>query len=261
MDLSLAGRVALVTGAGQHIGAEICRTLAHEGAAVCVTDFVEERALSVAREIENAGLRAIGLRADVTVAADAQSAVKEAQRQLGGIHILVNNAGISPAGTGGQFVTFLESTSDHWDGDIGVIQYGVLNFCKAALEPMVEQGYGKIVNIISDAGRVGEPRLSTYSMAKGGVIAFSKALAKEVGKYRINVNCVSPGATPPPSREASQDPERQAAMFRAYPIARGLQRLGKPTDLANAVAYFASDVSEFATGQVLSVSGGYSMAD
>ncbi len=257
MDLGLGGKVALVTGAGQHIGAEICRTLAREGAAVCVTDFVIERAARVAAEIVDSGGKAIAIKADVTSAADADGAVAAAIERLGGLHILVNNAGISPKGTATQFVTFFQSNKEHWDGDIQVIQYGVLNFCKAVLPQFVNQHYGKIVNIISDAGRVGEPRLSTYSMAKGGVVAFSKALAKEVGRDRINVNCVSPGATPAEER----DPERLAAMMRAYPIGRGLGRLGVPSDLANAVAYFASDVSEFATGQLLSVSGGYSMVD
>lgn len=261
MNYGLDGKVALVTGAGQHIGAEICHTLSREGASVVVTDYFVDRAETVAAAIRDAGGKAVALKADVTLAEDAEKAVAAAISELGGLHILVNNAGISPKGTATQFVTFAQSTRENWDGDIQVVQYGVLNFCKAVLPHFQEQHYGKIINIISDAGRVGEPRLSTYSMAKGGVVAFSKALAKEVGKDRINVNCVSPGATPPPDREGGRDPERQQAIMRAYPIARGLGRLGIPSDLANAVAYFASDVSEFATGQLLSVSGGYSMVD
>jgi NAD(P)-dependent dehydrogenase (short-subunit alcohol dehydrogenase family) len=136
------------------------------------------------------------------------------------------------------------------------------------LPEMIGQTYGKIVSIISDAGRVGEPRLGAYSMAKGGVVAFSKAIAKENGRFRINVNCVSPGATATPATgdlvesASSGDEEAQARLnqlLRVYPIGRGLQRLGMPQDIANAVTFLVSDRAEWITGQTLSVSGGYSM--
>lgn len=259
MDLGLAGKVALVTGGGQHIGAAICRALAREGAKVAVNDLYEDRARAVADEIAANGGQAIGVGADVMDLEQVRQMVGRVTQTFGPITILVNNAGIHPKGTGGTRVKFLESSPEVWAADIGLIEYGVLNLCYTVLPGMIEAGGGKIVNIISDAGKVGEPRLSTYSMGKGGVAAFSKALAKEVGQYRVNVNCVSPGATPSlPPGTSLEDPRMQAIM-KSYPIARGLGRLGLPEDIAAAVAFLSSSQADFITGQHLSVSGGYSM--
>lgn len=271
MDLFLRDRVALVTGAGRGIGRAIALMLATEGARVAANDYFEERAASVAAEIEAAGGIAIGVPADVTDGDAVRAMVDRVARELGPIDILVNNAGIPvpaagdpAAGGGGSY--FVETTREGWDRTMGVITYGVLNCTSAVIPGMIERNYGKIVSIISDAGRVGEPRLGVYSMAKGGVIALSKAIAKENGRFGINVNCVSPGATETETMLAGreqQDPEerqqRMRQLGRMYPMARGLDRLGTPQDIANAVAFLVSDRAAWITGQTLSVSGGYSM--
>ena len=143
---------------------------------------------------------------------------------------------------------------------MNLITYGVLNCVRAVIEGMQERRWGRSVSIIPDAGRVGEPRLVAYSMAKAGVVGFSKALAKESGRHAITVNCVSPATTETDAtREWIQAQGEQ--IMRAYPLAKGLSRLGRPSDIANAVAFLASARSEWITGQVLSVNGGYSMVD
>jgi NAD(P)-dependent dehydrogenase (short-subunit alcohol dehydrogenase family) len=135
-----------------------------------------------------------------------------------------------------------------------------MNCTRAVIEHMCEHRWGRVINIISDAGRMGEPRLVAYSAAKGGVIAFTKALAKEVGRDCVTVNCVSPATT---ETEATADWIRShlEQIVRQYPMGKGLNRLGRPDDIANAVAFLASERSEWITGQVLSVNGGYSMVD
>jgi NAD(P)-dependent dehydrogenase (short-subunit alcohol dehydrogenase family) len=143
---------------------------------------------------------------------------------------------------------------------MGLITYGVLNCSRAVIEGMSERRWGRIISIISDAGRVGEPRLVAYSLAKAGVVGFSKALAKEMGRYCVTVNCVSPGTTETDAT-AEWIQEQGERIMRQYPLARGLNRLGQPADIANAVAFLASQRAEWITGQVLSVNGGYSMAD
>lgn len=259
MDLGLTGKVALVTGAGQGIGREIAKTLAREGAAVAVNDIFLERAKAVADEIEKAGSKALAVKADITSSEEVDEMVKQTVSEFGRLDILVNNAGIpvERRTSGASVGPFLELTRRDWDLQMGVNVFGNMNCTKAAVAHMVDQKYGKIVNIISDAGRVGEVRMTPYSTAKAGIIGFTKTLARELGPARINVNCVSVGAT---SHEGQQIPkEMQEKMLKLYPIGRGLGRIGQPSDIANAVAFLASDAADFITGQVLSVSGGYSM--
>ncbi|MFQ6019271.1 MAG: SDR family NAD(P)-dependent oxidoreductase [Dehalococcoidia bacterium] len=265
MDLGIRDRVALVTGAGQGIGRLICFTLAGEGARLAVNDIVEERARAVAQEIEKDGGQAIGVAADVTDGQQVDAAVRRVLDRWGRVDILVNNAGIpvisSPQDAMallGQF--FSQTQRDRWDRTMHLITYGVLNCSRAVLEGMIERRWGRIVNVISDAGRVGEPRLVPYSMAKAGVVGFSKALAKEVGRNCITVNCVSPGITETETTVAWIQAQGEQ-MMRQYPLAKGLGRLGKPTDIADAVAFLASQRAEWITGQVLSVNGGYAMPD
>ncbi len=262
MDLGIKGRVALVTGGGRGIGRQICLTLAEEGARVAVNDLFQERAEEAAGEIAQAGGQAIGVAADVTDLEAVTAAVRRVTDELGPVDIVVNNAGI-PAitaqdavpSTGGLF-----SGSDRakWDRTMGLITYGVLNCSRAVIEGMCERRWGRIINVISDAGRVGEPRLVAYSMAKAGVVGFSKALAKEVGRYCVTVNCVSPATTETDATAAWIKAQGEQIM-RGYPLAKGLNRLGRPSDIANAVAFLASQQAEWITGQVLSVNGGYSM--
>ena len=264
MDLGITGRVAFVTGAGRGIGAEICQTLAAEGVRIAVNDLFQERADESAEIIRKSGGQAIGVAADVTDLAAVQAAVARAIAEFGAVDILVNNAGI-PAVTAQDAIPsqggFFQGTDrEQWDRTMGLITYGVLNSARAVIEGMQERRWGRIISIISDAGRVGESRLTAYSMAKAGVIGFSKALAKESGRHSITVNCVSPATTETDAtREWIQEQGEQ--IMRAYPLAKGLGRLGRPSDIANAVAFLASARSEWITGQVLSVNGGYSMVD
>ena len=274
MDLKLKGKVGLVTGSGRGIGRGIVMTFAAEGAKVGVNDYYEERAEAVAKEIKDAGGEAIAVQADITKAEQVEQMVKKVVDQWGKVDILVNNAGI-PAGileTNPFSVmrTFMESERADWDKWIQLDFGGTLNCCKAVLGYMAKQQYGKIVNIISDAGRVGEPRQVVYSGVKAGIVGFSKALAKEVAQFRINVNCVAPSATGQTftsqltgsdNPQTEEQKERLKKVMRVYPLARSLGRLGLPSDLANAVAFLASDAAEWITGQVLSVNGGYCMVD
>jgi NAD(P)-dependent dehydrogenase (short-subunit alcohol dehydrogenase family) len=265
MDLGITGRVAFVTGAGRGIGAEICMALAAEGVRIAVNDLFQDRADESAEIIRKSGGQAIGVAADVTDYDAVQAAVARAVAEFGAVDILVNNAGI-PAVTAQDAIPsqggFFQGTDrEQWDRTMGLITYGVLSSA-----PRSDRGHawehagGRIISIISDAGRVGEPRLTAYSMAKAGVIGFSKALAKESGRHSITVNCVSPATTETDAtREWIQEQGEQ--IMRAYPLAKGLGRLGRPSDIANAVAFLASARSEWITGQVLSVNGGYSMVD
>ena len=274
MDLKLKGKVGIVTGSGRGIGRGIAMNLAAEGAKVVVNDYYLERAEAVAKEIKDAGGEAIAVQADITKAEQVEQMVKKVVDQWGKVNILVNNAGI-PAGIleSNPFSvmrTFMESERADWDKWIQLDFGGTLNCCKAVLEPMAKQKYGKIVNIISDAGRVGEPRQVVYSGVKAGIVGFSKALAKEVAQFRINVNCVAPSATGQTftaqltgsdNPQTEEQKERLKKVLKVYPMARSLGRLGLPSDLANAVAFLASDAAEWITGQVLSVNGGYCMVD
>jgi NAD(P)-dependent dehydrogenase (short-subunit alcohol dehydrogenase family) len=262
MDLGISGRVALVTGAGRGIGAEIGRTLAAEGVRVAVNDLFQERADESAEEMRRSGAEAIGVAFDVTDYAAVEAGVQRVLEAFGQIDILVNNAGI-PAATAQDALPsagglFGGTDRAQWDRTMGLITYGALNCARAVIEPMAERRWGRIVSVISDAGRVGEPRLVAYSMAKAGVVGFTKALAKEAGRNCITVNCVSPATT---VTDATKDwiAAQGEQIMRSYPLARGLGRLGQPSDIANAVAFLVSERAEWITGQVLSVNGGYSM--
>jgi len=274
MDLKLKGKVGIVTGSGRGIGRGIVMTLAAEGARMAVNDYYLDRAEAVSKEIKEAGGEAIAVQADITKAEQVEQMVKKVVDQWGKVDILVNNAGI-PAGVLESnplslMRTFMESERAEWDRLIQLDFMGTLNCCKAVLGRMAPQKYGKIINIISDAGRVGEPRQAVYSGVKAGMVGFSKALAKEVAQFKINVNCVAPSATGQTftsqltgsdNPRTDEQKERLNKVMKVYPLARSMGRLGLPSDLANAVAFLASDVSEWVTGQVLSVNGGYCMVD
>ncbi len=243
----LTGRVALVTGAGQNVGAAIARTLAQQGAAVAVNDLFADRAEAVAAEIVAGGGRAIGIAGDVTDG-DAVRAMVAGVEALGPIDILVNNAGVPP-NPSWDLQPFHEVPPDRWQPWVDLNLYGVLNCCHAVVGGMVERGFGRIVTIVSDAGRYGEPFLSVYSAAKAGAIGFSKALAKEAAPHGVTVNCVALGNVSPPSTPA----DLVAKLARSYPVGR----VGRPEDIAPAVLYLASTEAEWVTGQVLPVNGGY----
>lgn len=269
MDLGIAGRVALITGGGQGVGRCIALTLAAEGAKLAVNDLVEARAQSVAAEIVAAGGAAIAVPADVIDLAAVRAMVVRVEAEFGGIDILVNNAGVLPERRSGEvgIPAFVGSDPAHWRKFVDLNLFGVLNCVDAAAKGMVERKRGRIVTIVSDAGRVGEARLAVYSGAKAAAIGFTKALAKELGRSRIGVNCVSLSAVAHEAPMAdflrmdatAASNETLAKVLKQYPLGEGLGRLTHPQDAADAVAFLVSDRAAYVTGQTLSVNGGYAM--
>lgn len=245
----LDGKIAIVTGAGQGIGRAIAEKLAAEGATVVVTDINEATAKETAETI---GGGAVGLRTDVTARESVDAMVEQVRAQFGRIDVLINNAGWDKAGA------FVDSDPADWDRVIQINLYGVLNTSKAVLPVMAEQGSGSVVNLASDAGRVGSSGEAVYSAAKGGVIAFTKATAREMARAGVNANCICPGPTDTAlfASVGGDNPKLREALTKAIPF----RRLAEPTDLANAVAFFASDEASYITGQTVSVSGGLTMS-
>ena len=245
----LDNKIAIVTSAGQGIGRGIAAKLAAEGATVVVSDINEATAKETAEAI---GGGAIGVRADVTSRESVEAMVGQVQQTFGRIDVLVNNAGWDTAGP------FLDSDPADWDRIIAINLYGVLHTSKAVLPIMAAQGHGSVVNLASDAGRVGSSGEAVYSAAKGGVIAFTKATAREMARHHVNANVVCPGPTDTAlfASMGGDNPKLRDALTRAIPF----RRLAQPADLANAVAFFASDEASYITGQTVSVSGGLTMS-
>lgn len=248
----LNGKVAIVTGSAQGIGRAIALRLAAEGAKVAVADIDFAGAQRTADEIKDAGGTAVGVKLDVTRLEDAVAAADAAERNLGPIDVLVNNAGwdvVEP---------FVASAPETWDKVIAINFRGVLNCCKAIAPRMQARKHGKIVSISSDAARVGSTGEAVYAGCKAAIIGFSKTLARELARDGISVNVVCPGPTETAllRNAMAGRPGVLDAMAKGIPM----RRLGQPDDLAGAVAFFASPDSDYATGQVLSVSGGLTMA-
>jgi 3-oxoacyl-[acyl-carrier protein] reductase len=267
MDLKLKGKVALVTGAGRGVGRGICLRLAEEGARIIVNDFHQDRAARVAEEVLANGGHARAVRADITDMGQVRAMVAQAVELYAPVDILVNNAGIPTREPGeeakGGWEEFHASDPTSWRKVVDLNIYGTMNCTHAVLPGMVKNQGGKIISIMSEAGRVGEAKLAAYSGAKAGILGFSKAVAKEVGKHCINVNVIALGAVD--AKELNFDKledaskERLTQLFKAYPIGRGLRRLSRASDVADAVAFLASDRAQYITGQVLGVSGGFAM--
>jgi 2-hydroxycyclohexanecarboxyl-CoA dehydrogenase len=270
MDLNLRGRSAYITGAGQGVGRRIALQLAEEGCRVAVNDYFAERAEAVVREIQAAGGEAFAAPADITDKAQVDAALDAAAAAFGGLDILVNNAGVTVArrAKGGMAPLFVETSPDDWRQIIELNIWGMLHCCHRVLPGMRERRWGRIVNIMSEAGRAGEARLAVYSGAKAAMLGFAKAIAQEHGRDGITVNNVALGAVShegikagPLALDASpQTDERLAKMLNAYPVARGLQRLCRPEDIAPMVCLLASDRAAWVTGQSVGVSGGFHMA-
>jgi NAD(P)-dependent dehydrogenase (short-subunit alcohol dehydrogenase family) len=261
MDLGLSGKVALITGSGSGIGQHMAAAFAAEGAKVAVNDISAKGIAETLRMIEAAGGEGLAAQCDITDTAAVAAMVATVEKKWGRLDILVNNAAVMT-----QHALFLEKTPEQCDQEIRVTLYGTINCCRAALPGMIARTYGKIVNIATDAARVGQERESVYSAAKGGVISFTKSIAKEVGRDNINANVISPGATNSPMRNAILDKmrqsmgaervaEREEKVKRVYP----LRRIGEMEDVSNAVLFAASDRARHITGQVLSVNGGFAM--
>jgi 2-hydroxycyclohexanecarboxyl-CoA dehydrogenase len=248
MDLGLRDKVAVVTGAGSGIGQAIALSLASEGACVVAADVHGDTAAATATAVQSRGGTALGLPLDVTNYAQVQAMVQQVVQQRGHIDVLVNCAGAW------RVNLFVDSQPADWAFEVNVCFMGVVHCTRAVLDPMIAQQRGKIVNIASDAGRVGEVRQAVYSGAKAAVIGFSKAVAKEVGRYNIHVNCVCPGFTKTPATSDRLTPELEERIVRLYP----LRKLGVPEDVAKVATFLASDGASHVTGQTISVSGGYS---
>lgn len=254
----LRGRTALVTGGGQGVGRSIALALARFGAAVAVNDFHVDRAETVAGEITANGGRALATPADVSDYAAMRGAIEMASRELGPLDILVNNAGnAGPDPIPAELKPFWDTEPGEWGKWFATNLFGVLNACHAALPGMIERSGGRIVTIVSDAGRVGEPHYAVYSGAKAGAAGFMRALAKAVGRYNITANCVSLSAISTPGLEARlADPERRRKVLSNYVI----RRLGTPEDAAAMVLFLCSPAAEWITGQTYPVNGGYDFA-
>jgi 2-hydroxycyclohexanecarboxyl-CoA dehydrogenase len=250
--VKLKDRAAIVTGGASGIGRAICEALAREGARVAVLDVNESAAHETVATIERAGGAAVAHRVDVTDVAVVDGTVDAIAARWGGLHVLVNCAGWDKP------MPFVETTPEFWDRILAVNLRGPLACTRAALRHMIKAQYGKIVTIASDAGRVGSTGEAVYSAAKGGLIAFTKTVAREVARHRINVNCVCPGPSDTPLFQkefAEKSPKLAESLKRVIPWGR----LGIPEDVAPAVVFLASDDAGFITGQTLSVSGGLTL--
>ncbi len=247
-------QTAIVTGGGGGIGGATCRRLAAEGAKVAVFDMNLEAAEKVAQDIRAAGGQAQAFRCDITDRASVDAAVAATVEQLGPIDTLVNNAGWD------VFKPFLKTVPQEWDKLIAINLVGALNMHHAVLPGMVERKRGHIVNVASDAARVGSSGEAVYAACKGGLVSFTKTLAREHARQSINLNVVCPGPTDTALlagvAEGAPNPEK---LIEAFTKAIPLGRLGQGDDLAAAIAFFGSDDAGFVTGQVLSVSGGLTM--
>lgn len=251
----LEGKAALVTGGGGGIGGATCRRFALEGAHVAVTDRDLAAAERVAAQIVAEGFKAIAVECDITSRASVDAAVAHIRATLGGIDILVNNAGWD------VFLPFTKTVPEQWEKLIAINLTGALHMHHAVLPIMVERRAGRIVNIASDAARVGSSGEAVYAACKGGLVALSKTLAREHARHGITINVVCPGPTDTALfadyKLGAGNPEKlEEAFRRSIPLGR----IGQPDDLPGAIAFFASDDAAYVTGQVLSVSGGLTMA-
>ena len=247
--MTLIDKLAVVTGAASGIGRATAAALAAEGAKVIVADIAVQAGEQAAAELRAAGHQAEYLAVDLTDPASIAAFADTVQQRHGPVDVLVNAAGW------GRTAPFWEGTPEFWNQVVALNFVGPMTLTKALLPAMMERAQGKIVNVASDAGRVGSLGETVYSGAKGGLIAFTKALAREVARYHVNVNCVCPGPTDTPLMAAVPDKVKDA-LIKAVP----LRRLGQPQEVAEAIAFFADPRSDYVTGQVLSVSGGLTMA-
>jgi 2-hydroxycyclohexanecarboxyl-CoA dehydrogenase len=246
--MKLDGKTAVVTGAASGIGLATAETLAIAGAHVIIADIARDKGEAASSELQKRSLKADYVHLDITDDASIEAFTGIVEKKVGVPDVIVNGAGW------GQIKPFWELPLDAWTKIVALNLVGPMKLIKSFLPKMMERNSGKIVNVSSDAGRVGSSGETVYAGAKGGLIAFTKSLAREVARYNINVNCVCPGPTETPLLFAV--PEKHLEAFkRAIPF----KRFGKPQEVADAILFFASSRSNYITGQVLSVNGGLTM--
>jgi NAD(P)-dependent dehydrogenase (short-subunit alcohol dehydrogenase family) len=252
----LAGRRALITGSGQNLGAGIASTLGRLGAHVVVNDLVAARAQGIADDIESEGGRASIAVFDVTDF----DAVMTGIESVGPVDILVNNAGNAGAAGWTGDGAFVDTTPADWSAFFAVNLYGVMHCVRAVTPSMIERGWGRVITIISDAARVGETNMAAYAAAKAGAAGFTRAYAREVGRYDITANNIAIATMHRPTSDASAPTDEQAQrmreVFRRYIV----RRHGEPAEVAGLVAYLASPLGAWVSGQTYPVNGGYSIA-
>jgi 3-oxoacyl-[acyl-carrier protein] reductase len=246
--MRLKDKRAIVTGAGQGIGRSIALKLAQEGADVAIAEMNPNTGTQTAREVEALGRRALSLSVDVANQKQVQGMVNQVLKAWNRIDILVNNAGFDRPGN------LLKVKEEDWDAVLGVHLKGTLNCIQAVVPHMIENGYGKIINLSSVWGKSGAVSEISYSTAKAGIIGLTKSLARELGRHQINVNVVLPGfiLTPTVSRMAEK---YRNMIIESTP----LKRAGQPEEIANVVAFLVSDEASFVTGAMVEVSGGWNM--
>lgn len=269
MDLQLKDKVALVTGGGMGVGRSICKRLASEGATIIVNDIIAERCQAVSKEITEDGGAATPFVCDITSLETLRKELAQITQQTGPVNILVNNAGVVPERRTGEIgrPLFVEMHDKYWKKIVDLNFYGAMNCVSIVGPSMMERRQGKIVSIVSEAGRMGEARMAVYSGAKAAVIGFSKAIAREFGPYCINVNMVALSAVAHENPIAGfqkisatvETDEVLRKVLRSYPIGEGLGRLTRPEDAADAVLFLASERAAYITGQCLGVNGGFAM--
>jgi 3-oxoacyl-[acyl-carrier protein] reductase len=246
--LDLTGKVALVTGAAQGIGKAVAMLLAQRGADLIISDINLEKAEETSKEIAVLGPRAMAIRANVAVVEEVEKMVQAIIERFGQIHILVNNAGIA------RDKLLLRMTEEDWDLVLDINLKGTFNCTKAVIRYMSKQRYGKIVNIASVVGEMGNAGQANYSASKAGVIGFTKTIAREFASRGINVNAIAPGYIVTPMTEVLPEKAKED-LKRMIPM----ERLGQPEDVAQAAFFLVSEASNYITGQVINVNGGIYM--
>ena len=245
----LSGRTAFITGAGQGLGAVIARTLADQGAAVILNDLFAERADGVAAEINAAGGRAVTAIADICDLEALRAATEDAETAIdSGVDILVNNAGIPAGGMGLE--KFLDSDPAMWHRQVDLNGYGTFNTCYVMVPGMLDRGWGRVVTIVSEGGRIGDPGVAVYGAAKAMGMTFMKSLANEYSRFGVNFNSISLGTFGAPGAFSQEQQDRMARNY-------ATKRLGTWTDIAPAVLWLASEEAGWVTGQTIPVNGGY----
>ena len=246
--MELIGKVALITGGAQGIGKAIALLLARNGADIVVTDVNLERAEETSGEIQALGRKSMALKADVSRLAEVDALVQTVVEKFGRIDILVNNAGIA------RDKLILRMTEEDWDAVLGVNLKGTFNCTKAVIKHMSKQRSGKVVNIASVVGEMGNAGQANYSASKAGVIGLTKTLAREFAQRGININAIAPGYIQTPMTDALPEKAKEE-LKRMIPM----ERLGQPEDVARAVLFLVSEASSYITGHVLNVNGGIYM--